>query len=140
MLALSNRNLTDKSHFAKTCKKHQILLQFQTKFLWRLLNKCMNKYKNFKDNALTEDWLRDNGIAIKSFNATNVKLLQAQQKAHELLTQHKHLLTQNQIKTLKAFQRKMVGKHTRNKLKPESAYPILNISTKIHRQIHQINN
>ncbi len=100
----------------------------------------MNIYKNFKDNALTEDWLRDNGIAIKAFNTTHVKLLQAQQKAHVLLTQYPHLLTQSQTKTLKAFQRKMVGKHTRNKLKPESAYPIFNINTKINRLIYKLSN
>jgi hypothetical protein len=100
----------------------------------------MNIYKNFKDNALTDDWLRDNGIATKSFNTTHVKLLQAQQKAHALLTQHAHLLTQSQTKTLKAFQRKMVGKHTRNKLKPNAANPIFNISTKIYRHLHKLNN
>ena len=100
----------------------------------------MNTYKNFKDDALTADWLRDNGIAIKSFSTTHVKLLQAQQKAHDLLTQHAHLLTQSQTKTLKSFQRKMVGKHTRNKLKPDAAYPILNISTKIHRHLYKLNN
>jgi hypothetical protein len=93
----------------------------------------MNIYKNFKDNALTDDWLRDNGIATKSFNTTHVKLLQAQQKAHALLTQ-------SQTKTLKAFQRKMVGKHTRNKLKPNAANPIFNISTKIYRHLHKLNN
>ena len=99
----------------------------------------MNTYKNFKDDALTADWLRDNGIAIKSFSTTHVKLLQAQQTAHTLLTQSQHLLTSNQIKALKAFQRKMTNKKARAKLKPEAAYPILNISTKINRQLFKLN-
>lgn len=98
----------------------------------------MNTYKNFKDDALTADWLRDNGIAVKSFSTTHVKLLQAQQTAHTLLTQNKDLLTSNQIKTLKAFQRKMENKKARAKLKPEAAYPILNISTKINRQLFKL--
>jgi hypothetical protein len=95
----------------------------------------MNKLKNFKDDALAADWLRDNGIAVKSFSTTHVKLLQAQKTAHTLLTQNINLLTTNQIKTLKAFQRKMAEKNTRVQLKPEHAYPILNISTKINRQL-----
>jgi hypothetical protein len=99
----------------------------------------MNTYKNFKDDALTADWLRDNGISVKAFNTTYVKLLQAQQTAHALLTQNITLLTNSQIKTLKAFQRKMASKKAREKLKPEAAYPILNISTKINRQLFKLN-
>ena len=99
----------------------------------------MNTYKNFKDDALTADWLRDNGIAVNSFGTTNVKLLQAQQTAHTLLTQSTNLLTSTQTKTLKAFQRKMADKRVRTKLKPEAAYPILNISTKINRQLFKLN-
>jgi len=95
----------------------------------------MNKLKNFKDDALAADWLRDNGIAVKSFSTTHVKLLQAQQTAHTLLSQNFNLLTTNQIRTLKAFQRKIAAKNTRLQLKPEHAYPILNISTKINRQL-----
>ena len=104
-----------------------------------LLNKCMNAYKNFKDDALTADWLRDNGIAAKTFGSTNVKLLQAQRTAHTLLAQNSNLLTAHQLKTLKAFQRKMAITKLRNRLKPEAAYPILNISTKINRQLFKLN-
>ena len=99
----------------------------------------MNTYKNFKDDALTADWLRDNGIAVNSFANTHVKLLQAQQTAHTLLTQNPNLLTSNQTKTLKAFQRKMADKRERTKLKPEAAYPILNINSKINRQLFKLN-
>ena len=98
----------------------------------------MNTYKNFKDDALTADWLRDNGIAVNSFANTHVKLLQAQQSAHTILNQHKDLLTTSQIKTLKAFQRTMSNKKARTKLKPENAYPILNISTKVNRQLFKL--
>ena len=95
----------------------------------------MNNYKNFKDDALTADWLRDNGIAVNAFSTTHIKLLQAQQAAHTLLTQNAHLLTPAQTKQLKAFQQKMAHKKAREKLKPTAAYPILNISTKINRQL-----
>ena len=98
----------------------------------------MNTYKNFKDDALTADWLRDNGIAVNSFANTHVKLLQAQQTAHTLLTQIPNLLTSTQTKTLKAFQRKMADKRVRTKLKPEAAYPILTISTKNNTQLFKL--
>lgn len=98
----------------------------------------MNKYKNFKDDALAADWLRDNGIAVKTFASTHVKLLQAQQTAHTLLSQNTNLLTAHQIKALKAFLRKMSNKTTLAKLKPEAAYSVLNISTKINRQLFKV--
>ena len=98
----------------------------------------MTTYKNFMDDALTADWLRDNGIAVNSFSTTHIKLLQAQQTAHTLLTQNLNLLTSNQIKALKAFQRKMTNKKARAKLKPEAAYQILNISNKINRQLFKL--
>lgn len=113
----------------------QTFSQFFTHIVWTMLNKCMNNYKNFRDDALAADWLRDNGIAVQSFSTTHIKLLQAQQAAHALLTQHLSLLTAAQTKTLKAFQQKMTHKKARAKLKPEHAYPILNISTKINRQL-----
>ena len=99
----------------------------------------MNTYKNKQDDALTADWLRDNGIGDKAFCTTHIRLLQAQQAANTLLTQNQNLLTSTQIKALKAFQRKMVNKKIRAKLKPEAAYTVLNISTKINRQLFSIN-
>lgn len=95
----------------------------------------MNKYKNFKDDALAADWLRDNGIVVKAFSTTHIKLLRAQRAAHILLTQHADMLTTSQTKQLKAFQQKMAHTKSREKLKPEAAYPVLNISTKINRQL-----
>ena len=95
----------------------------------------MNKHKNFKDDALTADWLRDNGIAVNSFAVTDVKLLRAQKTAHILLTQNNDLLTTSQVKKLKAFQSTMSNKKARAKLKPDHAYSIFNINTKINRQL-----
>jgi hypothetical protein len=91
--------------------------------------------KNDKDTLTTEKWIKDTGLNVRAFNQLPVLLLQAQQVAHTLLTQHLNLLTTEQIKTLRAFQRKVVNKKIRTKLKPATAYPILNISTKINRQL-----
>ena len=97
----------------------------------------MKNSKERLNDGLTADWLRDNGITVCVFNTADDKLLQAQKTAHTLLTQHTNLLTADQIQTLRTFTKSMAHKNTRTKLTPKSAYPILNISTKINRQLFQ---
>ena len=87
------------------------------------------------DTWTTNEWLWKQGLNESIFTNTHIKLLQAQQAAHALLTQSANLLTPAQTKQLKAFQQKMAHKKAREKLKPAAAYPILNISTKINRQL-----
>ena len=95
----------------------------------------MKNRKELLNDGLTADWLRDMGITIRVFNTADDKLLQAQKTAHTLLTQHTNLLTADQIQTLTTFTKRMKSKYTRAKLTAKSAYPILNISTKINRQL-----
>ena len=97
----------------------------------------MKNRKERLDDGLTADWLRDNGITVRVFNTADDKLLQAQKTAHTLLTQQTNLLNADQITTLKSFTKRMKSKHTRAKLTALSAYPVLNISTKINRQLFQ---
>ena len=98
----------------------------------------MKNRKERLDDGLTADWLRGNGITIRIFNTADNKLLQAQKTAHTLLTQHTKLLTADQIQTLTTFTKRIAHKNTRAKLTAKSAYPVLNISTKINRQLfHQ---
>lgn len=93
-----------------------------------------------RDTGLTNLWLNKNGINFQTVVNTHALLLQAQKKAHELLRLHKSLLTTSQIKTLQCFRSDMNTKQIRNKLKPQAAYPILNISSKINRQLFKIHN
>lgn len=93
--------------------------------------------KNNKDTLTAEKWIKDTGLNVRAFNQLPVQLLQAQQAAHALLTHNLNLLTTEQIKTLHAFQRKVVNKKIRHKLKPDHAYPVLNIATKIKRIEHR---
>ena len=95
----------------------------------------MKNRKEVLNDGLTADWLRDNGITVRVFNTADAKLLQAQKTAHTLLTQNLNLLTPEQISTLQAFTKRIKSKHTRAKLKPKHAYPILNNATKINRQL-----
>ena len=117
-----------------------------------LLNNCMKKpkdqlthaqyqinHKADKDTLTVNKWIGTCGLNVQSFNTTPIKLLQAQKSARELLTQYPQLLTQHQITTLKSFNKLMVCKRTRAQLKPQHAYPVLNISTKINRQLFKLN-
>jgi hypothetical protein len=88
-----------------------------------------------KSKLATEKWLKSTGFNTATFNNLNPKLLQAQQTAHTLLTKHRNLLTTEQTKTLRNFKRRVGNTKLCTKLKPEAAYPILNIATKINRQL-----
>ena len=91
--------------------------------------------KKGKDTLTAEKWIKDTGLNVRAFNQLPVQLLQAQQAAHALLTYNLYLLTTEQVKTLRAFQRKVGNTKNHKSLKPVSAYPILNISNKINRQL-----
>ena len=103
------------------------------------MNKQEQQYQIRKqeqqDTQQADTWIKQQGLNTGTFGITNLQLLQAQQTAHTLLTAHKHLLNQKQIQTLKAFQQKTNNKRISGKLKPCAAYPVLNISTKINRQL-----
>jgi hypothetical protein len=88
-----------------------------------------------KDTLTTEKWIKSTGLNVRAFNNLPVQLLQAQQTAYTLLTQHQNLLTTEQTKTLRNFKRRVGNTKLCTKLKPEAAYPILNIATKINRQL-----
>lgn len=88
-----------------------------------------------KDTANTDQWVAAQGLDADSFQGTNIRLLRAQQQAHTLLSQHSDLLTQSQRKALEDFKEKMSNKKTRNRLKPTAANVVLNIGSKINRQL-----
>jgi acetylornithine/succinyldiaminopimelate/putrescine aminotransferase len=87
------------------------------------------------DTQTANEWLEQTGFNTNTFGTTHIRLLQAQQQAHALLTHHSNLLTHSQRTALENFQKLMAHKHTRNRLKPTAANPILNISSKINRQL-----
>jgi hypothetical protein len=88
-----------------------------------------------EDTLETNFWLKQHGLNPASFVHMDVKLLQAQKTAKWLLTNATKLLTAQQIQTLKDFMQRMSTKSTRNKLKTQAAFPILNINNKINRQL-----
>ena len=103
------------------------------------MNKQEQQYQIRKqeqqDTQQADTWIKQQGLNTGTFGITNLQLSQAQQTAHTLLTAHKHLLNQKQIQTLKKFQQKINNKRTNTKLNPKSSYQVLNIGTKINRQL-----
>lgn len=88
-----------------------------------------------QDTQQADTWIKQQGLDTGTFATANLQLLQAQQTAHTLMTAHRHLLNQKQIQTLLAFQQKITNKRTSTKLNPKAAYQVLNIGTKINRQL-----
>ena len=91
--------------------------------------------KQQRDTEVTDKWLKSNGLNSDELVSTNLRLLYAQQTAHTLLTQHSNLLSDQQRTTLQEFQRKMQNKRIRAKINPNAANAVLNISSKINRQL-----
>lgn len=87
------------------------------------------------DTITTDKWIAASGLDVIRFGSTHIRLLQAQQQATTILQNHINLLTNSQRRTLEYFQKQMAHKNTRIKLKPQAAIPVLNISSKINRQL-----
>jgi len=140
-------------YLAKPSVLHHMFSQFFMAIVWFKLNNCMNVIKQkpkrdllshaqYEINAKqqqhtqrTDVWLRTQGIDASTIAAIDTMLLKAQQAAHLLLTHHQDLLTAQQRHTLQDFQQQFTHQRTRHKLKPQAAYPILNIQSKINRQL-----
>ena len=95
----------------------------------------MNAYKNYKDDALTADWLRDIGLNDKTFNTTNLIIVRAQTMAHTLLTQHRSLLSNSQLHSLTAFEQACGNKQERQRITDTFCHCVMNINTNINRKL-----
>ena len=114
--------------------------------IWFLLNKCMNKNAltlkqhqinrhSQADSQATDDWIQAQGLSTSTFSTTPLRLLQAQHQAQQLITHHGNLLNSSQRQTLEQFMRQMSQPKTQRRLKASQANPILNIASKINRQL-----
>jgi hypothetical protein len=112
---------------------NQIFSHYLQAFLLSMLNNCMNNYKNFKDDGLTADWLRDNGINVQTFASTNTKTLQAQQAATHLLEQHSTELDNASKLLLEHFRRCYADNNKRSKITDGLCYSVLNLAARVKR-------
>ena len=103
------------------------------------MNKHEQQYqirrKETTDTITADKWIAESGLDVITFGSTDIRLLQAQHQATTILQNHINLLTNSQRRTLEYFQKQMAHKNTRIKLKPQAAIPVLNISSKINRQL-----
>ena len=99
----------------------------------------MNYYKNLKDTQKTDDWLRTNGINIKSFTKTKPKTLQAQQAATQLLDMYSATLDKPTKRMLKNFRRCYSDKNKRDRITDGDCYRVLNLAARVKRGEYQDN-
>lgn len=95
----------------------------------------MNTYKNFKDDALAADWLRDIGLNTKTFATSKLDVARAESMAYTLMTQHLPLLSNKQIHSLKDFQKAASTKRERARITPAFCHCVMNISANINRKL-----
>lgn len=91
-----------------------------------------------KDNQLSDEWIRENGLNPSYFASTDCQLLRAQQRADECLKCHEEFLTKSEKKTLNRFKQKMNTGHIRKKLTHKAAKTILDLTSRIRRRAHRI--
>lgn len=92
----------------------------------------MNEYKA---DQLTANWLKQNGMDEKSFTVIDLPFLQAQQVAFALMKYHAALLNEEQTDLLTTYINDIKHKAKRKTLTATKAYRVLNLGTKINRQV-----
>ena len=87
-----------------------------------------------RDTAMSEKWLRSQGIDPNSCNAIDLHLPKAKKLAKEALTCWNHLMTVQQSQTLKTFSRQMNSKKTRSRLTATQVNRVFAIVRQLRRQ------
>jgi len=91
--------------------------------------------KHLKDEQLANNWLKENGITNRLFNETQVFQLQAYKTATNILRHNVELLKTNEYEQLTSYCKRMLNSRQRNSITTRNTYQILNIGTRINRQL-----
>lgn len=83
----------------------------------------------------TDKWITDNGLDTKTFNATDIEILQARKIAHRLLKEHAKLLGQNEAAALNNFIRAVASSKNLGKVTLGQCYKVMNIGTAVNRKL-----
>ena len=94
----------------------------------------LNK-QHLKDEQLANDWLKENGITNRLFNEAQVFQLQAYKTATNILKHNVELLKTNEYEQLTSYCKRMLNSRQRNSITKRNTYQILNIGTRINRQL-----
>lgn len=90
-----------------------------------------------RDTIIANSLIKQNGLKPDTFTTLDLKVAQAKIAAHDLLQNYSEHLTKEQSKQINDFNKKVANPKIHSRLKPNAAYPILNMATKIKRQAHQ---
>lgn len=90
---------------------------------------------HIKNEQLANNWLKENGITNRLFNETQVFQLQAYKTATNILRHNVELLKTNEYEQLTSYCKRMLNSRQRNSITTRNTYQILNIGTRINRQL-----
>jgi len=91
--------------------------------------------QHLKNEEIANNWLIDNGITQTLFNKVQVFQLQAYKAATNILKHNFELLTDKEKDLLINYCAAMLNSRQRNSITKRNTYQILNISTRINRQL-----
>ena len=91
------------------------------------------------DEQIANDWLNQNGIAIKHMEKMDLLLQQAQMVATNLIKHHANWLTTEEQTLLTTYTKTVRIKTKQNKAYKATAYKVLNLGKKLNRQLFREN-
>jgi len=91
--------------------------------------------QHLKDEQLANNWLKENGITNRLFNETQVFQLQEYKTATNILKHNVELLKNNEYELLTSYCKRMLNSKLRRSITARNSYQILNIGTRINRQL-----
>ena len=90
---------------------------------------------HIKKEQTANDWLKENGITNRLFMEAQVFQLQAYKTATNILKHNVELLKTNEYEQLTSYCKRMLNSRQRNSITKRNTYQILNIGTRINRQL-----
>jgi hypothetical protein len=90
---------------------------------------------HIKEEQTANNWLKENGITNRLFKEVQVFQLQAYKTATNILKHNVKLLKNNEYEQLTSYCKAILNSKQRNSLTKRNTYEILNIGTRINRQL-----
>ena len=90
---------------------------------------------HIKEEQTANNWLKENGITNRLFNKVQVFQLQAYKTAKNILKHNVELLKNGEYEQLISYCKAILNSRQRNSITKRNTYEILNISTRINRQL-----
>ena len=92
------------------------------------------------DEQAANDWLKQNGIAIKHIDKMDLCLQQAQMIATNLLKHHAEWLNSDERNLLSTYTKTVQIRARQNKACRAMAYKVLNLGKRLNRKLFRQNN